>query len=107
MEMRLTWPFHVTMHSILRSNFKEYLRYKAHEEALLLRYFGRFVVIKDEAVIADYAAKNIPLSLSVFEHHFVQIRTTIKLQHIDCQLFNLRHMDCGTGYWLIGILATG
>ena len=49
-------------------NFKEYLWYKAHEEALLLRYFGRFVVIKDEAVIADYAAKNIAWRATIKLH---------------------------------------
>ena len=38
-------------------NFKEYLWYLANEEDLLSRYYGRFVVIKDEAVIADYSNK--------------------------------------------------
>ncbi len=39
-------------------NFKEYLWYKANEASLLVQYYGRFVVIKDEAVIADYATKS-------------------------------------------------
>jgi hypothetical protein len=49
-------------------NFKEYLWYKSHEEALLVQYYGRFVVIKDEAVIADYAAKSSAWRATIKSH---------------------------------------
>ena len=38
-------------------NYKEFLWYKKHEEALLKQYFGRFLVIKDEKVLADFDSK--------------------------------------------------
>ena len=38
-------------------NYKEYLWYKANEAELLLQYYGRYLVIKDETVIADYPLK--------------------------------------------------
>jgi hypothetical protein len=38
-------------------NYKEYLWYKANEAELLLQYYGRYLVIKDEMIIADYPLK--------------------------------------------------
>ncbi len=38
-------------------NYAEFLWYKKHEKALLKKYLGRFIVIKDEQVIADYDTK--------------------------------------------------
>ena len=38
-------------------NYKEFLWYKKHEKALLKQYLGRFLVIKDEKVIADFDSK--------------------------------------------------
>ena len=35
-------------------NFKEYLWFKAHEDTLMRRYYGRFIIIKDEQVWGDY-----------------------------------------------------
>ncbi|MEK7255978.1 MAG: hypothetical protein AAB316_14600, partial [Bacteroidota bacterium] len=37
--------------------YQAYLWYKEHEQELLQRYYGRYIVIKDEQVIADYADK--------------------------------------------------
>ncbi|MBK8562792.1 MAG: hypothetical protein IPN76_05465 [Saprospiraceae bacterium] len=38
-------------------NYVEFLWYKKHETELLLRYKGRYLVIKGEQVIADYESK--------------------------------------------------
>jgi hypothetical protein len=38
-------------------NYQEFLWYKLHEEDLLRRYKGRYLVIKGEQVIADYGSK--------------------------------------------------
>ncbi len=37
-------------------NFKEYLWYKEHEEELMKRYYGRYIVIQDNAVLGDYGS---------------------------------------------------
>ncbi len=49
-------------------NYKEYLWYKAHEEELLRRYYSRYLVIKDEKVIADYGSKGLAWDMTV-KHH--------------------------------------
>ena len=38
-------------------NYSEFLWYKNHEEALLQRYLGRYLVIKAGQVLADYDSK--------------------------------------------------
>ena len=38
-------------------NYAEFLWYNKHEKALLNKYLGRYIVIKDEQVIADYDTK--------------------------------------------------
>jgi hypothetical protein len=38
-------------------NYTEFLWYKNHEEELLQRYLGRFLVIKGGQVLADYDSK--------------------------------------------------
>jgi hypothetical protein len=40
-------------------NFKEYLWYKQHEAELLERFPSRYVVIKDEKVIADFESRSL------------------------------------------------
>ena len=36
---------------------KEFKHYLAHQDELVAKYNGRFIVIKDEAVIGDYATE--------------------------------------------------
>ncbi len=38
-------------------NYKEFLWYQHNEDLLLNQYFGRFIVIKDEKVLGDFASK--------------------------------------------------
>ena len=40
-------------------NFKEYIWYKQHEVELKARYFGRYIVVKDEQVIGDYGSRSV------------------------------------------------
>ena len=49
-------------------NFKEYLWFEAHEAELLRRYFGRYIVIKDEQVIGDYGSRKLA-RMQTFKHH--------------------------------------
>ncbi len=48
-------------------NFKEYFWFKAHEEELLLRYFGRYLLIKDEKVVGDYDTRRLA-SIEAHKH---------------------------------------
>ncbi|MEK7253409.1 MAG: hypothetical protein AAB316_01585 [Bacteroidota bacterium] len=36
--------------------YKEYLWYEAHEEEILQRYFGRFVVVSGKKIIGDFGS---------------------------------------------------
>ena len=49
-------------------NYKEYLWYKEHEEELMRRYYGRFIVIKDGQVIGDYGSRKLARQQTV-KHH--------------------------------------
>lgn len=49
-------------------NFKEYLWFEAHEEELLRRYFGRYIVIKGEEVIGDYGSRKLARQQTL-KHH--------------------------------------
>ncbi len=48
--------------------YKEYLWYKANEETLLKRFYNRFVVIKNGAVIADYATRTEAWDATITQH---------------------------------------
>jgi hypothetical protein len=49
-------------------NFKEYLWFEAHEAELLHRYFGRYIVIKDEQVVGDYGSRKLARQQTL-KHH--------------------------------------
>ncbi len=49
-------------------NFKEYLWFEAHEAELLRRYFGRYIVIKEEEVIGDYGSRKLARQQTL-QHH--------------------------------------
>jgi hypothetical protein len=49
-------------------NFKEYLWFEDHEAELLRRYFGRYIVIKDEQVIGDYDSRKLARQQTL-KHH--------------------------------------
>lgn len=49
-------------------NFKEYLWFKENEEELMKRYYGRYIVIKDEKVIGDYGSWRLARQQTVKEH---------------------------------------
>ena len=49
-------------------NFKEYLWFKEHEETLMRRYYGRYIVIKNEQIIGDYGSWRLARQLTVKEH---------------------------------------
>jgi len=46
-------------------NFKEYLWFKENEEELMRRYYGRYIVIKDEKVMGDYGSWRLAWSQAV------------------------------------------
>lgn len=50
------------------ANYKEFLWYKKHESELLERYFGRYLVIKNEAVVADYGTKTLAWQETIKTH---------------------------------------
>ena len=49
-------------------NFKEFLWYEQHEEELLRRYLGRYLVIKDENVLGDFSSRKIARQQTVPNH---------------------------------------
>jgi hypothetical protein len=49
-------------------NFKEYLWFEAHEAELLNRYFGRYIVVKDEQVIGDYGTRKLARQQTLQQH---------------------------------------
>jgi len=49
-------------------NFKEYLWFKANEEELIKRFYGRYVVIKDEQVIADFGSPALAWQTTIKTH---------------------------------------
>jgi hypothetical protein len=49
-------------------NFKEYLWYEAHEEELINRYFGRYIIIKEGQVIGDYGSRKLARQQAVKLH---------------------------------------
>jgi hypothetical protein len=49
-------------------NYKEFLWYKIHEEELLKQYLGRYLVIKDEMIIADYGTKALAWQETIKSH---------------------------------------
>ena len=49
-------------------NFKEFLWYEQHEEELLRRYLGRYLVIKDGNVLGDFSSRKIARQQTVPNH---------------------------------------
>ena len=49
-------------------DFKEYLWFKANKEELMARYNGRYIVIKDEKIIADYGSFRVAWQITVRDH---------------------------------------
>ncbi len=49
-------------------NFKEYLWFKEHEEELMQRFYGRYIVIKEEEVIGDYGSWRLARQQTVKDH---------------------------------------
>ena len=49
-------------------NFKEYLWFEEHEEELMRRYYGRYLVIKDGQVIGDYGTRKLARQETVKNH---------------------------------------
>ena len=49
-------------------NFKEYLWFKKHEPVLMQRYFGRYVVVKDEKIIGDYGSRKLARQQTIQNH---------------------------------------
>jgi hypothetical protein len=49
-------------------NFKEFLWFESNEQELLRRYFGRYIVIKDEQVIGDYGSRKVARHETLKQH---------------------------------------
>ncbi len=49
-------------------NYKEYLWYEEHEDELLQRYYGRYLVIKDGKIIGDYGMRKLARQ-ETLKHH--------------------------------------
>ncbi len=49
-------------------NFKEYLWFKQQEKELMQRYYGRYIVIKEEKVIGDYGTWRLAVQQTIRHH---------------------------------------
>ncbi len=80
-------------------NFKEYLWFKENEEELMKRYYGRYIVIKDEKVIGDYGSWRLAWSQAV--KHF-QLEPGTFIIHL-CEKRDPRRAPRLTGRKLISV----
>lgn len=80
-------------------NFKEYLWFKEHEEELMGRYYGRYLVIKDEEVLGDYGSWRLAWSQAI---NRLQLEPGTFIVHL-CEKRDPRRAPRLTGRKLISV----